>query len=330
MPFDCFLWPGTDKDPAPFDPSDVRRNGPATDTRYFAGVLDELGCIAGSCNHTILVTWHLDRFDTRFENAVVLLVGDEKYQTPTYIRRVRAVFKTGGTARNPWSSLRRLPPSIGWRLMAREARNIAEGVHRRLRRQRGARDCAPMFEMPLGRFRCVDVPHVPFEQRSTDVFFAGWLGEGRWSIRPSAEAREHMRRAIEAARRALPDVRFRISQPNGERMGAEEYASAMMDSRIALCPRGNFDETFRMCEAAKAGCVVISEPLPNRWYNADAPIVQIDRWSKLTGTLRTLLANPHRLSELSDQTRAWWARCMDEQAVAKYMHGQLKSLGVVS
>jgi hypothetical protein len=92
-----------------------------------------------------------------------------------------------------------------------------------------------------------------------------------------------------------------------------------MNAKIIPCPRGNFDETYRLLEAAKSGCVIVSEPLPNRWYYHDAPVIQVRSWSDLPAVLQALDREPERLRELSARTRRWWDESLSEQAVARYI-----------
>jgi hypothetical protein len=106
-------------------------------------------------------------------------------------------------------------------------------------------------------------------------------------------------------------------------LSASAYTARLMQAKIALCPRGNFDETFRLVEAAKAGCVAIVERLPKRWYNRDSPAVQLDRWSSLPEVLDELLADGQGLARRSDQMRAWWTQSLSERAAADFIAGVL-------
>ena len=61
-----------------------------------------------------------------------------------------------------------------------------------------------------------------------------------------------------------------------------QYSELMDNTKIALCPHGYVSsETFRYFEAARAGCVILTEKKPDVWYYEDAPHVEIKSWNEL-------------------------------------------------
>jgi hypothetical protein len=272
---------------------------------------------------TFVVTWNIDAFDESMKDAVVILVGDERHQIPSYYLRVRAIFKTGGIERNPLRQTLRLPPSIAWRVLLRDARNAIVRLKRSISSGAEGERAAPIYPVPLGCFAMLDLdPLPPIEQRPIDVLFAGYISDVRWSIRPSHAARRQMAAAISAAQAALPQYRieFMVNTIIADRkLGPAQYTQAMANAKIALAPRGNFDETFRLFEAAKAGCVIVSEPLPPRWYYEICPVITIRAWSDLQGVLSGLLTDTAKLNWLSRQTRQWWDLTLSEPAIARYI-----------
>ena len=110
------------------------------------------------------------------------------------------------------------------------------------------------------------------------------------------------------------------SQDSNQRLGPAAYTQALANSKIALCPRGNYDaESYRIFEAAKLGCVIVSEPLPSRWYYQGCPAVILRTWSELPGVLRDLLSEPAKLRRLSRRGRQWWDSTVSEAAVARFI-----------
>jgi hypothetical protein len=321
-----FVWPANAPAAVEFSPQQKACEPAAGDLRYFYELALELDRKLGDRGVTFALTWHIDAFDDRWRGGVVILIGDEKYQTPAYAGAVRAVFKTGGTRRNPISDTLRLAPSIAWRELLRELRNAIEA-----RRRHGLRgpERMAMFEVPLGYFGLVDCPPVPFAERPTDVFFAGSVEPGRsFTVRPRLAARRQMLAALAIAQRRCPGLRVDCTRSGPfanpqDMLSASTYTARLMQAKIALCPRGNFDETFRLVEAAKAGCVAIVERLPKRWYNRDSPAVQLDRWSSLPEVLEELLADGQGLARRSDQMRAWWTENLSERAGADFIAGVL-------
>ena len=316
-----YIWRLSESQPASLSPRDSAQTSAPSDIRYHGGVLSALDELLPDRGLTFLLTWHLDRFDDRFRDAVVLLIGDESYQTPTYAKHVRAVFKTGGVKRNSLAETLGLPWSVAWRNALRDARNDLKAMKRHI-----DRGTTPMYEIPLGYHTLVDVPQVPIEQRATDVFFAGSLAPAmKIELRPSIASRKLMMRAIDIAVREFPQLKFDCSlQPLKGKFAPAEYSRNLMNAKVVLCPRGNFDETFRFFEAARSGCVILTEPLPKRWYYEGAPAVQLPGgWGELSAQLRELFADPARLADMSQQTQSWWNERASEAAVARYISQQL-------
>jgi hypothetical protein len=299
-----------------------------SELRYFYGLAREIDKAVGDHGITFLLTWHLDAFEERFRDAVVILIGDERHQLPSYAGAVRAIFKTGGTKRNPLRSTVSLPPAVAWRVALRELR---DGAIRR-RRARGVSAPPPVFELPMGYFGLTEVPYLPFAERQVDVFFAGSIESERgFTLRPRLVARRQMAAALETARDRLPGLSVDYTNAGpfanpDEMLDAETYSARLMRARIVLCPRGNFDETFRLCEAAKFGCVAVAERLPERWYHHGTPAIQIDSWGELPGTLATLTADASALAERAAQMREWWTECLSEAAAAQHLAKNLPPL----
>ncbi len=317
-----YIWRLSEEQPRQFSPRDASQTNEPSDIRYHAGILNSLDELLRDRGLKFLLTWHLDRFDERFRDAVVLLIGDESYQTPSYAARVRALFKTGGVKRNSLGRTFALPWPIAWRNALRDLRNDLKALKRRADHGK-----TPIYEIPLGYHTLVDVEDVPFDQRATDVFFAGSLAAPlKLDLRPSIASRKQMLAAIEEAKRQLPQLKFDCSlQPLRGKFTPAEYSRNLMNAKVVLCPRGNFDETFRFFEAARSGCVIVTEPLPERWYYEGSPAIQFRGWSDLSAKLRELFDDPARLSDVSRETRQWWDRAASESAVARYMSRHLNA-----
>jgi hypothetical protein len=114
---------------------------------------------------------------------------------------------------------------------------------------------------------------------------------------------------------------------SGKGMRPAAYTETLANTKIALAPRGNYDaESWRLLEAAKLGCVTITEPLPPRWYFRDCPAVSIRKWSLLPTVLRDLLHDPSTLRQLSLRSRQWWTETVSEAAVAGFIAQIIVSL----
>jgi len=73
----------------------------------------------------------------------------------------------------------------------------------------------------------------------------------------------------------------------------------------------------------RAGCVLISDPLPETRLYRDAPIIRITNWQRLEETVSQLLRSPERMLELQRLTLAWWEDVCSEKATAAYIRAQL-------
>ena len=70
-----YIWRLSASQPASLSPRDAAATNEPSDIRYYGGVLQALDTLMPDHGLTVLLTWHLDRFDERFRDAVVLLIG---------------------------------------------------------------------------------------------------------------------------------------------------------------------------------------------------------------------------------------------------------------
>jgi hypothetical protein len=135
---------------------------------------------------------------------------------------------------------------------------------------------------------------------------------------------------VAAARIALPQYRMKLileRDASGSGLSPAIYTATLANAKIALAPRGNYDaESWRLFEAAKLGCVIVTEPLPPRWYFRDCPAVSIRKWSLLPVVLKDLLHDPSTLAQLSLRSRQWWTETVSEAAVANSIAQTIVSL----
>jgi hypothetical protein len=325
-----FHWTLGAPSPTEFDPHAELKQAKGTGFHYFFSVLARLDRMLGDGSRCrFLLTWNLDDFDPRFRDSVVILVGDERHQIPSWIGEPRVVFKTGGTSRNPIGATLSAPGPVRWRQALRDGRDLALSAGRRLAHPGRRIQRPPIYEVPLGYYALTDVPDIPFGDRPTDVFFAGSTsGSDGFTLRPRLASRKLMLDALKRTRKELPEVAIETATSSGfgaaATGGPDEYSARLMNSKISLCPRGNFDETFRLFESASCGCVAISEPLPPRWYYEDVPAIQLKDWSSLGGVLRGLLSDSAALAELAERHRRWWMERASAPAIAKFIHEHLR------
>lgn len=319
-----FKWEKGDANPLEIVPGEHLDRLPPSDSRYFVRILQHVDEFLPRAGMNFILTWPVDAFHPVMEGAIVLLVGEEQYQIPWYRHRVRAIFKAGGLRPNSIRQTWRLPLSIASRCLLRDARNACILLRRLLQYGSPGKGTAPLYEIPLGYFALVECDPPPIEERPVAVFFGGSLNARGWSLRPSVAARRQMAAAVVTACREMPQCRIESASQwrapgAGRSLGPAAYTQALANAKVALAPRGNIDETYRLFEAARLGCVVVSEPLPPRWYYQNCPAVILRSWSELPGILKGLLSEPERLKDLSARGRHWWDSTVSELSIARFI-----------
>ena len=201
-----------------------------------------------------------------------------------------------------------------------------------------------VFPLALGYVNAVpEFPNKPIKNRKYNVFFRGNLNMNRinfyrifskWRfLLPSENTLTH-----DYYRKFLLKLGSDFSSffsksiiifNNGFKAGfsPEKYGEVLSDSKIVLCPKGYFmTECFRHYEAMRAGCVIISEPLPNTDFYANSPIIQVQDWSEGCEVVKKLLKDQKRLDEIHRNTLLWWKEKCSEKATAQYIVNKIENL----
>lgn len=305
------------------------------DTWYFGRALEAMERDLKVDGLVVYLTFDTETLPSYGENVVVVLIGDEWARVPAYLSRVRVVFRNLSARPNLGYSLAR-PSLLALSSILPAARAAAKGAPRRVARLRPRRRPAPQVELPIGTFNALDLPVTPFAERRFDLFFAGSLvhsagraGAAKARIMPKGISREAMLRNVESLRRKADiavDLRITESFSESAESDAGDYSRALMDSRLALVPRGATTETHRFFQALKYGCVVVTDSLPPIWFYEQAPVVRLRHWDELEDKLMPLLARPERLEALHRQALRWWENACSEEAVGRLMARSLNAL----
>ncbi len=203
-----------------------------------------------------------------------------------------------------------------------------------------------IFSFPLGYMRDLkQLPMVPICDRKLNIFFSGSFNTNRYALHRSLYK-------MNSILGLLPVISQRIDQKidkivredfklidfsnkfpnsyirftNGFMKGLDvtTYAQMLYDSKIVICPSGyNSSETFRHFEAMRAGCIIISAPLPKTRLYRGSPIIELETWKDLQKTLKELLNSPAHLAELQQKTLDWWNNVCSEKATALYIKEQI-------
>lgn len=316
---------------------------------YFGGVFRAMEKTLDREGLTIYLTFRLDQLPSYGPDVVAVVMDDELGRYPAYTNRVRAVFKTMGRDfpfeaapfRTPFdltaitamkyvrTQMLRVPGIL------RERRDRRKGVSRYNGRP------VPVYTVPVGYVNQEPLPVKPLADRKYDLFFSGsivnqrfpWYSPQRWLRTPKEVARSSMVRALQQIKDQRPDLNVLIDtwdsfvpHETGTSPIEESYSEMMMNTRICPVPRGTRLESARLYEAMRYGCVLITEPLPDRWFLRGLPRVTVHDWADMPHVVDELLANPEYLETLHQGSLQWWNDKCSEAAVGQFMADKLNAL----
>jgi hypothetical protein len=264
------------------------------------------------------------------DDVIVFCLGNELGRMPLYSHDVALVAKQYGVHRRPFVSIG--PPStwgglipeliLETRSQLLRAPDSARSIGRTLARGRRPR----IVQIPIGTYLLrEDTEWIPFESRGLDISFAGSMTNEPRRVRGilprKTRARRRLIDAVEQLRKDQPQLRVAfktIGTIHEAPDRALDYNEMMMNSRLALCPRGGSLETFRLFEAAAFGCISITEAVPKYDYFVGAPIVTVRDWSHLQAVVDRLLGDPDNLRRRHKASLEWWrARCSPEATAGR-------------
>jgi hypothetical protein len=200
-----------------------------------------------------------------------------------------------------------------------------------------------IFHFPLGYVK--DTKHLqvkPLEQRKFKVFFSGNLNRGRvslYKVLANSSIPDMVYRQLMKVFKRIPSLIKRdfsnkfpssyLHFTNGFKKGLDptKYTEILYDSQIVLCPKGFLKaETYRHFEAMRAGCVIISEILPDTYLYRNSPIIQLESWKDGIAFTEKLLNDPALLKHYHTETLKWWEQVCNEVSTATHVSEILHSL----
>ena len=323
------------------------------DMAYWGRVLEAMQASLSEQDLTFYLVWSLapsGNLPSYGRDVIVIgVVGESLRRLPAWSSHVRTVIKGGGPGPElgvwaPSSALHGLTALGVWaRGWVREIPGATAVAAARLR---GGSQPSPQYYVPLGYHGQVDSHIKPMAERRTALSFAGsvrhWKGWwGRFTQTmgaPKAQSRQRMLEAATELSNRHPDLRveMRITgnfcdrspitgsyDPEQDR----QYSDLLADTKICLVPRGAYLETFRHFEALRAGCVVVTDAWPDRWYLRDAPFVWLRTWDRLPDVVLPLLNDDAELERLHYAALEHWRRCCSEEAVGRFIADHINTLG---
>jgi hypothetical protein len=341
-----YIYLHPDQEPIPWNPSDAHPFEGA-DFTYFGKVFEAMEKTFKDGGLVFYFTWdRVQELPSYGQNVVAVVVGDEWCRIPMYFHKVRAVFKCYGTRPilgcNPLlkpSYLNFLTLIQFLKTWVNRLPGLLNYWFQKFKSWRSdTAKITPIYDIPVGYSRQLELPIKDMEERLYDVFFAGSLVHTRssvWSLKywfgnPKSISRKKMISTLNTIKGKYPEIKVELSiTPDfraSENAGAKIYSEKMMDAKICLVPRGTSFETFRFFEGLRYGCIVVTEALPSREFYDGSPAIQLTDWSELEGILEKLFENKNLRQEKHQESLNWWKTKCSEAAVGAYMAEKLNSL----
>ena len=276
---------------------------------------------------TLIVTTEHRALPRYGRDVVVIQRAGPDGRPPAYAHRVLAVFKTHAARPVLAARAGREPAGLTITSVLSYLKVLGAGVPSRLRTR------AIVEPIPMGVMWMPDVPSRPIAERPVDVLFRGSVETAeRAGLRgrlgtPKNRSRQAMVAALERLRAEAPelsiDVELTPSSTASKHAGPEEYWASLAGAKLCLVPRGDTLETYRLFEAARAGCVIIGERVPPNWFYDPAPVIDMTGWRGLGECVRALLADPAALAERQRGTLEWWEHYAGPEAAGRHVASRL-------
>lgn len=119
----------------------------------------------------------------------------------------------------------------------------------------------------------------------------------------------------------FPKSYIRFTRAFQAGLNIDDYAKKLSESKIVLSPKGFFNtECFRLYEALRQGCIVITEPQPkkSRFYDKSR-YIEIDKWDNIGDLISKLLKDNDKLQSMSDVGVKYFNDCLSPKGVAHYV-----------
>jgi hypothetical protein len=267
------------------------------------------------------------------KDVVLLLIAEELYAHRAYYSRLLAIFRCLPV--RP-AYLDGFPISAQhFSYLAHYSYKYLQYVKSLLRLVRNGeplglrRSSARTMYIPLGCFTHFEPSVAPMSNRDIDYAFLGSVtynsSEKKWFHTLMESPKEAVRRMMcESMRQVSATGRWRgflhTTGDMKESMSNQAtYAEILGRCKISLVPRGTCYDTYRFFESLKAGCVVICEPLPDRWFYEGHPGIIIKNWRDLPRLLDRLLEDSELLERKSREAINFYNERCAEEVVAKHM-----------
>jgi hypothetical protein len=332
------------QEPISFDPAEPSQAilDAKPDCAYFSKVLEILENQLEAEGLTFYITWNVRTLPSYGRNVIAIVLGDEWCRIPAYSNKIRAIFKGYGTQPTLGYNFIFSPSYLSFINFIHFLRIVSVYIPSWINYQtyklvRQPEDnAAPIYAIPLGYYKQIELPLKPLLDRSYDIYFSGSIAQRKyskntlkfWIGEPKSISREKMILNLKKLNNKHQNLKVKLSLTDSfqssSSSNAEVYSEELMNSKICLAPRGTSFETFRFFEALRYGCIVVTEVLPSRWFYDGAPIIQIADWSELEEVLKSLVENVDLMQKKHYESLNWWKNQCSETAVGTYIAERIK------
>lgn len=209
-------------------------------------------------------------------------------------------------------------------------------------------DTDTITSIPLGYYAKQQKKLVPMEERLYNISFIGCLNRNRMQLaslvsripklmlvllgwrKQNGKYRRNFAPVISFVNHLCewmyPRDIYKFTGDFAQGFAPETYLNLMHTTKISLCPRGWHNvESFRIYESMRAGCVVITEKLPDRSYYKDIPVIQVDDWKEGLDVAKDLLKDTDKLTSLGAACRQFYESKLSPEATAKIIIDRLEN-----
>lgn len=119
----------------------------------------------------------------------------------------------------------------------------------------------------------------------------------------------------------FPNSYIRFTRAFQAGLDINDYAKMLSESKIILSPKGFFNtECFRLYEALRQGCIVITEPQPKRSIFYDnSRYIEVDKWDNIGDLILKLLKDNDKLQSMSDAGVEYYNEHLSPIGAAHYV-----------
>ena len=188
-----------------------------------------------------------------------------------------------------------------------------------------------------------DTNVVPFNERKYNVFYSGNLNKYRLKIMCALNAHAKLFDKIFSSMvdikggsrlfnmiykgktynldDTFPNSIIRFNNGFNTGFDKKTYAEITSNSKIILSPKGFYSpECFRLYEALRRGCVVITEPLPKVPFYEGIPAIGIANWADVIRVVNELLNDETKMDDLSAKSIQFYNRHLSLNSIAEYIY----------